>query len=254
MSVGAAGRRRRGRRRRCERTSEKPFAWIPADGSPTHDVARARLGSRRSERRARRARRTVPQKSISSLPVDARQLRGLAAQDRAAGGAAHLGCALDELDHLLGIDGAGRDVIEEEEGLGAGRQHVVDAVRGEVGAAPRGACRPAARGRASSPPSRWMRRAAGARRSRRARRTRRGFHAPRPSGSSPRPLATDPRPPRRSRARPPRRRTSGRPETRCERSRPSGEDVRDAVPRTGDASRPALGREYTHAPGCWDAV
>ena len=54
------------------------------------------------------------------------------------------------------------DVVEEEERLGAGREHVVDAVRGEVGAARRAAGR-ARRARTASSRRRRSRRRAGAR-------------------------------------------------------------------------------------------
>ena len=70
------------------------------------------------------------------LAVDAGQLRRLAAEDRTARRAADVGGALDQLRDLLDVDRVGGDVVEEEERLGAGREHVVDAVRGEVLAAP----------------------------------------------------------------------------------------------------------------------
>ena len=70
------------------------------------------------------------------VSVDARQLRRLAAEQRAAGGPADLRRPLDQLGDLLELDPVRRDVVEEEERLGARRQDVVDAVRGEVGAAP----------------------------------------------------------------------------------------------------------------------
>ena len=52
-----------------------------------------------------------------------------------AGRAADLGGALDELGDLLEVDPVRGDVVEQEQRVGAGREHVVDAVRGEVGAA-----------------------------------------------------------------------------------------------------------------------
>jgi hypothetical protein len=69
------------------------------------------------------------------LLVDARELGGLAPDESDAGLAADVGRALDELDDLLELDPARRDVIEEDERVGARRDHVVDAVRGDVGAA-----------------------------------------------------------------------------------------------------------------------
>ena len=70
------------------------------------------------------------------VAVDPGQLSRLAAEDRASRRAAHLGRPLDELDDLLRLDRARSDVVEEEERLGARGEDVVDAVRGEVGAAP----------------------------------------------------------------------------------------------------------------------
>ena len=63
------------------------------------------------------------------------QLGGLAAEERAAGVAADLRRPLDELGDLVELDPVGGDVVEEEQRLGSGREHVVDAVSGEVGAA-----------------------------------------------------------------------------------------------------------------------
>ena len=69
------------------------------------------------------------------VPVDPGKLCGLAADERDSGVAADLRRALDELGHLLEVDPVRGDVVEEEERIGAARQDVVDAVRGEVGAA-----------------------------------------------------------------------------------------------------------------------
>ena len=66
--------------------------------------------------------------------VHARHLRSLAADQRAAGIAARLGDALDELGEVLGHELAGGVVVEEEERLGAAAQDVVDAVVDEVDA------------------------------------------------------------------------------------------------------------------------
>ena len=98
------------------------------------------------------------------VAVDARKLRRLAAEDRAARSAAHVGGALDELGHLLRVDRVGGDVVEQEERLGAGGEDVVDAVRGEIRAAPAQLARLVGRARASSRPSRSRRRAAACRR------------------------------------------------------------------------------------------
>ena len=69
------------------------------------------------------------------VAVDAGQLRRLAADERAARGAADVRHPLDELRDLLELDPVRGDVVEQEERVRAGRDHVVDAVRGEVGAA-----------------------------------------------------------------------------------------------------------------------
>ena len=58
----------------------------------------------------------------------------LAADQRAAGLAAALGDALDELLDLVGVELADRDVVEEEQRLGALAHDVVDAHRDEVDA------------------------------------------------------------------------------------------------------------------------
>src|SRR5207302_9999739 len=70
------------------------------------------------------------------VAVHAGQLGGLAADERAAGGAADLRCTFDELGHLFELHVRGGDVVEEEERLRAAAEDVVDAVRGEIHAAP----------------------------------------------------------------------------------------------------------------------
>ena len=113
----------------------KPFAWTPADGSPTTYVALAR----RREPSISRSRSTMPTHVAGevelALVIDARQLGRLAADQRDAGRAADLGRALDELRHLLQLEPARGDVVEQDQRLGAARDHVVDAVRRHVGAA-----------------------------------------------------------------------------------------------------------------------
>ena len=112
----------------------KPFAWTPADGSPTiaspssmREPSTTQVALDDPDARAREVELV--------LAVDPRKLRRLAADERAAGGAADLGEALDELRDLLEVDPVRGDVVEEEERLGAARQDVVDAVRAEVRAA-----------------------------------------------------------------------------------------------------------------------
>ena len=88
-----------------------------------------------------------PAKVELLVTVDPGQLRRLPSENRAAGGSTDVGGALDELGDLLDVDRVRRDVVEQEERLGTRREHVVDAVGGEVGAAP---AQPAARGGAST--------------------------------------------------------------------------------------------------------
>ena len=60
-----------------------------------------------------------PARSYSPARVEAGQLRGLAAEQRAAGLLAALGDALHHLGALLRLELAGGEVVEEEERLGA---------------------------------------------------------------------------------------------------------------------------------------
>jgi hypothetical protein len=69
------------------------------------------------------------------LAVDVGHLGRLAADQRDAGGAADLGRALHQLCHLFELDAGRRDVVEQDERVGAARDDVVDAVRRHVGAA-----------------------------------------------------------------------------------------------------------------------
>src|SRR5215207_8715503 len=69
------------------------------------------------------------------VPVGPGELGGLAADERDARRAADFSRAFDELRDLLEVDPVGGHVVEQKERLGPGRQDVVDAVRGEVGAA-----------------------------------------------------------------------------------------------------------------------
>ena len=117
------------------RTSEKPFAWIPADGrpstaSPALDAGAVDQALALDDPDAGAAEVDLV------LPVDAGKLCGLATENRAPRRAADVGGALDEVGDLLGVDRVGGDVVEEEQRLGTGREHVVDAMRGEVGTAP----------------------------------------------------------------------------------------------------------------------
>src|SRR5205085_5254250 len=68
--------------------------------------------------------------------VYAGKLRRLSADERTACRAADLRCSLDELGDLLGVDPRCGDVVEQEERLRAGAEHVVDAVRREIHSRP----------------------------------------------------------------------------------------------------------------------
>ena len=112
----------------------KPFACTPADGRPTIDVAG--LDLRAVDQRVALDDADARAGEVELvLAVDARQLGRLAADERAAGSAADLGRALDELRDLLEVDAVRGDVVEQHQRLGAARDHVVDAVRREIGAA-----------------------------------------------------------------------------------------------------------------------
>ncbi len=69
------------------------------------------------------------------VAVDPRELRRLAPDEGDACLAADLGCALDQLGDLLQLDAVCGHVVEEDQRVGAGGDHVVDAVRREVGTA-----------------------------------------------------------------------------------------------------------------------
>ncbi len=62
------------------------------------------------------------------------QLGGLAAEQRAAGLAAAVRDALDDVGDALGVEPADGDVVEEQHRIGAGGDHVVDAHRHEIDA------------------------------------------------------------------------------------------------------------------------
>ena len=108
----------------------------PGGGKPDHDVAgrdaRAvdQVGrGRRARRRCRRSRSPPRGRSRAARPSRRRGSRSPPPrQTSAAPSTSSATCS--------GVDRVGGDVVEEEERLGAGREHVVDPVRGEVGAAP----------------------------------------------------------------------------------------------------------------------
>ena len=69
---------------------------------------------------------------VFAVGVEARHLRGLAAEQRAAVLAARRRQTLDDLHGDVGLEPAGGEVVEEEQRLGALDEDVVDAVIDEV--------------------------------------------------------------------------------------------------------------------------
>ena len=92
----------------------KPFACTPADGEADHGVAGLDRAPSTSSSRSTTPTQ-VPAKSSSPVAVDAGQLGGLAADERDARRAAHLGRALDELGDLLELDLGRGDVVEQQQ-------------------------------------------------------------------------------------------------------------------------------------------
>src|SRR5438477_1955287 len=69
------------------------------------------------------------------LAVDAGELGRLAADERHAGRAADLRRTFDEVRDLLELDPPGGEVVEQDQRLRAAGDHVVEAMRREIGAA-----------------------------------------------------------------------------------------------------------------------
>ena len=185
------GRRRSPRRSSTRRTSVNPFACTPADGEADHGVAG-------------RDRRAVDQVGALddadagagevelALAVDAGQLGRLAADERDAGRAADLGGALDELGDLLEVGSRSRRRSRAASAASAPQvSDVVDAVRGEVGAAVAQPAALRARASASCRRRRSTRRAGGRRRAGAGPRTRRSPCAPVDSTAARRRSTTD---------------------------------------------------------------
>ena len=112
----------------------KPFACTPADGSPT-TTSPATTCRAVDHAVALDDAEACPGEVELTVPVDARQLGRLPADQRHAGGTTDLGSALHELHDLVGIDHVRGDVVEQHERIRPARDDVVDAVGGEVGAA-----------------------------------------------------------------------------------------------------------------------
>ena len=115
------------------RTSEKPLEWTPDEASPssTSPSTTSSVGSSWP-------RSAAPDgeagEVVVAVAVHARHLRRLAADQRAAGQPAALGDAGDDRRALVGIELAGREIVEEEQRLGALHDDVVDAHGDEVDA------------------------------------------------------------------------------------------------------------------------
>ena len=198
-------------RRSGERTSEKPFAWSPLDGEADDRVAGPRRGAvdqlvalDDADAAARRG-RTSPGSIRPGCSAVSPPTRAQPASRQPAATPA------DELGDLLRVEPPDRDVVEEEQRLGAAADDVVGAHRDEVEADRVVAAeRRGDRGlRADAVGRRDEDRLAIARRDRdRRRRTRRARRAP-PAGGCSRRRPASARPPgrRRRRRRPtPRRR------------------------------------------------
>ena len=107
----------------------------PLDGKPTIDVAG--LAARAVDQVVAVDEADAGAGEVELLvAVDAGQLCRLAADQHAAGRAADLGGAFDEVGDLVELDVRRRDVVEQEERRRAAAEHVVDAVRGEIHSAP----------------------------------------------------------------------------------------------------------------------
>src|SRR5262249_62430351 len=74
----------------------------------------------------------APGEVVVPAVVEARQLGGLAAAERAPGLPAALGDPGDHGRRGVDVERAGGEVIEEEQRLGAGDEHVVDAHRYQI--------------------------------------------------------------------------------------------------------------------------
>ena len=69
---------------------------------------------------------------VFTARVEAGQLGGFAADQRASGPQASLGDALDHLLRFSDVEAAGGEIVEEHDGLGAAHHHVIDAHRHQI--------------------------------------------------------------------------------------------------------------------------
>ena len=100
---------------------------------PDDGVAGGDVGARQQRAALGRADRKATE-IVIALPVEARHLRGLAADQRATGFAATLGNAGHDRGRRLRIELAAGKVVQEEQGLGALHHDVVDGHGHEVDA------------------------------------------------------------------------------------------------------------------------
>ena len=104
-----------------------------ARGEAEDDVARREIAARQDPVALDRADGEAGE-VVVALAVEARHLRGLAADQRGAGHAAALRDPLDDARRRLHVERGGGEIVEEEERLGALHDEVVDAHRDEVDA------------------------------------------------------------------------------------------------------------------------
>ena len=102
-------------------------------GKPDHGVAGRDIAARQQRAALGRADRKAAEIVVAVL-VEPGHLRGLAADQRAAGFAAALGDAGDDRGGGLGIELAAGEVVEKEQRLGALHDEIVDRHRDEVDA------------------------------------------------------------------------------------------------------------------------
>ena len=102
-------------------------------GEAQHDVSLGDVGRRKQPAALDRADGEAGE-IVVAAGVHARHLRGLAADQGAAGLPAALGDAGDDRRALIGIEPAGGEIVEEEQRLGALHDEVVDAHGDEVDA------------------------------------------------------------------------------------------------------------------------
>ena len=105
----------------------------PEEGRPIEHVAR-RDGPAVDDVRARHDADDESRDIVLAVGVEARHLRRFAAEQRASVRAAGRGETLDDLHRDVGVEPAGREIVEKEERLRALHQDVVDAVVDEIDA------------------------------------------------------------------------------------------------------------------------